>query len=78
MEGRRRGARERASAGVCVRVCVCVIRCVFTKGLRVHKKQGAQARLGYLCQRSYSKMGEGWSDQPPVPASVSASEVARG
>ena len=40
--------------------------------------QGAQARLGYLRQRSYSKMGEGWSDQPPVPASVSASEVARG
>ena len=29
-----------------------------------------QARLGYLCQRSYSKMGEGWSDQPPVPANA--------
>ena len=34
--------------------------------------QGAQARLGYLCQRSYSKMGEGWSDQPPVPASMAS------
>ena len=34
--------------------------------------QGAQARLGYLCQRSYSKMGERWSDQPPVPASMAS------
>ena len=34
--------------------------------------QGAQARLGYLCQRSYSKMGEGWSDQPPVPANMAS------
>ena len=33
----------------------------------VNFRQGAQARLGYLCQRSYSKMREGWSDQPPVP-----------
>ena len=31
-------------------------------------QQGAQAGLGYLCQRSYSKTGEGWSDQPLVPA----------
>lgn len=28
----------------------------------------ADCHCGYRCQRSYSTVGEGWSDQPPVPA----------
>jgi len=31
-------------------------------------KQGAQAHCGYLCQRSYSTMGEAQPDQLCVPA----------
>ena len=30
--------------------------------------QGAQAHCGYLCQRSYSTMGEAGADHPGVPA----------
>ena len=57
-------------------VCVCTHLNMVTDGAfsrsksAVNSRQGAQARLGYLCQRSYSKMGEGWSDQPPVPANA--------
>ena len=50
----------------CVCVCVCVCPPLF---LRENKKQqGAQAHCGYLCQRSYSTMGEAESDQLRVPA----------
>ena len=57
------------------RVCVCVF--VFKRlDMATDRMQGivfrAQARLGYLCQRSYSKMGERWSGQPPVPASAAS------
>ena len=59
-----------------LRVCVCTHLNMVTDGAfscskpAVNFRQGAQARLGYPCQRSYSKMGEGWSDQPPVPANA--------
>ena len=41
--------------------------------------QGAQAHCGYLCQRSYSTMGEAGADHPGVPAvSCHFSAMGRG
>ena len=58
---------------VCVRVCVCVKaprNTVLHLEIALWQKQerGAQAHCGYLCQRSYSTMGEAQPDQLCVPA----------
>ena len=50
---------------VCVCVCVCVCTHLETGWIF---EQGAQAHCGYLCQRSYSTMGEAQPDQLCVPA----------
>ena len=51
------------------RPCVCVCHTLFLRVKRNFRhKQGAQAHCGYLCQRSYSTMGEAESDQLRVPA----------
>ena len=73
--GLRLGQSSIAAARSIPGACVCVF--VFKRlDMATDRMQGivfrAQARLGYLCQRSYSKMGERWSDQPPVPASAAS------
>ena len=42
----------------------------FCMSWKTRFQQGAQARCGYLCQRSYSTMGEARPDQSCVPAST--------
>ena len=55
--------------GSCM-VCVCVWRLNRrkTSNLGLSSMQGAQAHCGYLCQRSYSTMGEAEIDHLRVPA----------
>ena len=44
------------------------LRCDFMSFSNLNQKQGAQAHCGYLCQRSYSTMGEAEIDHLRVPA----------